>query len=130
MSIALSFQRLIGLRMRSWNRFSCSSSFTENQYFTRIMPERISISSKRGHDRMNSRYSSSVQKPMTRSTLARLYQLRSNRTISPAEGNSATYRWKYHCPRSLSVVVERVVDLADSEAKARRSGPVDDQIGL
>src|SRR6516225_8811414 len=44
---------------------------------------------------------------MTRSTLARLYQLRSNRTISPAEGNSATYRWKYHCPRSLSVGVAR-----------------------
>src|SRR6516165_595906 len=44
---------------------------------------------------------------MTRSTPARLYQLRSNRTISPAEGNSATYRWKYHCPCSLSVGVAR-----------------------
>src|SRR6476620_4714281 len=44
---------------------------------------------------------------MTRSTPARLYQLRSNKTISPAEGNSATYRWKYHCPRSLSVGVAR-----------------------
>ena len=27
---------------------------------------------------------------------ARLYQLRSNSTISPAAGSSATYRWKYH----------------------------------
>ena len=36
------------------NRFSCSSSFTENQYFTRMMPERTRISSKRGHDRRNS----------------------------------------------------------------------------
>src|SRR5215469_13080738 len=44
---------------------------------------------------------------MTRSTPARLYQLRSNRTISPADGNSATYRWKYHCPRSFSVGVAR-----------------------
>src|SRR6516162_9590946 len=33
MSIALSFQRLMGLRMRSWKRFSCSSSFTENQFY-------------------------------------------------------------------------------------------------
>ena len=30
-----SFQRLVGLRMRSWKRRSCSSSFTENQYLTR-----------------------------------------------------------------------------------------------
>ncbi len=34
--------------------------------------------------RMNSSYSASVQKPMTRSTPARLYHDRSNRTISPA----------------------------------------------
>jgi hypothetical protein len=27
-------------------------------------------------------------------------------------------------------IVERVVDLADGEPKARRAGPVDDQIGL
>ena len=46
--------------------------------------------SKRGAVRMNSWYSSSVQKPMTRSTPARLYQLRSNRTISPAAGRCAT----------------------------------------
>ena len=35
---------------------------------------------------MNSSYSASVQKPMTRSTPARLYQLRSNSTISPRVG--------------------------------------------
>jgi hypothetical protein len=34
---------------------------------------------------------------MTRSTPARLYQLRSKMTISPAAGSSAMYRWKYHC---------------------------------
>ncbi len=28
---------------------------------------------------------------------ARLYQLRSNNTISPAAGSCSTYRWKYHC---------------------------------
>ena len=32
-------------------------------------------------------YSSAVQKPITRSTPARLYHERSNRTISPAAGN-------------------------------------------
>src|SRR6478736_4885989 len=40
---------------------------------------------------------------MTRSTPARLYQLRSKRTISPAAGRCSTYRWKYHCVRCLSV---------------------------
>jgi hypothetical protein len=36
--------------------------------------------------RRNSSYSASVQKPITRSTPARLYQLRSNSTISPRVG--------------------------------------------
>ncbi len=35
---------------------------------------------------MNVWYSDSVQKPMTRSTLARLYHERSNMTISPLVG--------------------------------------------
>ena len=58
-----------------------------------------------GASRMNSRYSSSVQKPITRSTPARLYQERSNMTISPAAGRCGTYRWKYHwvCSRSLGL---------------------------
>ena len=43
-----------------------------------------------GASRMNSQYSSSVQKPMTRSTPARLYQDRSNMTISPAAGRCGT----------------------------------------
>ena len=44
----------------------------------------------------------SVQKPMTRSTLALLYQERSNSTISPAVGKCWMYRWKYHWPCSRS----------------------------
>ena len=44
-----------------------------------------------------------MQKPITRSTPARLYQLRSNSTISPAAGSCSTYRWKYHCVCSRSV---------------------------
>ena len=39
-----------------------------------------------GQARRNSQYSSSVQKPITCSTPARLYQLRSKSTISPAAG--------------------------------------------
>jgi hypothetical protein len=34
-SIGLSFQRLAGSFSRAWKRFSCSSSLTENQYFSR-----------------------------------------------------------------------------------------------
>ena len=44
-----------------------------------------------------------MQKPITHSTFERLYQLRSNRTISPAAGRCSTYRWKYHWVRSRSV---------------------------
>ena len=54
--------------MRWRKRRSCSSSLTENQYFTSMIPEWISISSNSGHECRNSRYSSSVQKPMTCST--------------------------------------------------------------
>jgi hypothetical protein len=55
-----------------------------------MIPERWMIRSNRGHVRMNSSYCASVQNPITRSTPARLYQLRSNRTISPAAGRCAT----------------------------------------
>src|ERR1700733_7021285 len=85
-SIGDNFQRLIGFSMRSLKRRSCSSSLTENQYFTNMMPDLISISSNSGHERRNSVYSSCVQKPITCSTPARLYQDRSNRTISPLPG--------------------------------------------
>src|SRR6476661_5542924 len=85
-SIGESFQRLNGLCTRSWKRFSCSSSLTENQNFTRWMPERTSISSNSGTERRNSSYSASLQKPITCSTPARLYHERSNSTISPLAG--------------------------------------------
>ena len=55
-----------------------------------MTPERTSMRSYSGHEPRNSRYSSSLQKPMTRSTPARLYQLRSKRTISPAAGRWGT----------------------------------------
>ena len=85
-SIGLSFQRFIGSFTRARKRFSCSASETENQYLIRRIPDRTSIRSNSGHERMNSWYSSSVQKPITRSTPARLYHERSNMTSSPAAG--------------------------------------------
>ena len=104
-----SFQFLARSSMRAWKRRSCSTSDTENQYFTSWIPDRSSIRSNSGTARRNSQYSASVQNPITRSTPARLYQERSNSTISPAVGRWVTYRWKYHCPRSRSVGVGRAV---------------------
>ncbi|MNW54147.1 hypothetical protein D3C74_317360 [compost metagenome] len=49
----------------------------------------MSISSKTGVWRMKRWYSWGVQKPMTFSTPALLYQERSNSTISPAAGRWA-----------------------------------------
>ena len=47
--------------------------------------------------------SSGVQNPMTRSTPARLYQLRSKMITSPAAGKCGTYRCMYICDFSRSV---------------------------
>src|SRR5512137_359562 len=82
-SIWLIFHRLVGSLILSWNRFSCSLSLIENQYFISMMPDRISILSNSGHDLRNSSYSSLVQYPITFSTPALLYQLLSNSAISP-----------------------------------------------
>src|ERR1700691_5023217 len=90
MSIGLSFQLRVGSFMRPWKRRSCSSSLTENQYLTISSPDRQSICSTSGQLRRNSWFCSSEQKPIPCSTPARLYQLRSNSTISPADGNCAT----------------------------------------
>src|SRR5438128_1632382 len=79
-SMGLSFQRLVTFFIRPWKRRSCSSSLTENQYLISRMPERTSMRSNSGQLCRNSRYSASEQKPMTCSTPARLYQLRSKRT--------------------------------------------------
>src|SRR5262249_35382863 len=85
-SMGLSFHRLSGSWMRMRNRNCCSSSLIENQYFSRMVPERTSMRSNSGTEWKNSWYCSSVQNPITRSTPARLYQLRSNRTIFSAGG--------------------------------------------
>ncbi len=104
-SVAESFHRRIGSSMRFSKRRSCSSSLTENQYLMRMSPSSMRRRSKIGHWRRNRWYSCGVQKPRTRSTPARLYQLRSKRAISPAAGSSSMYRWKYHwvCCRSVGL---------------------------
>src|SRR5215472_13310779 len=66
------------------------------------MPPSTMNSSNSGQTLRKRRYCSSVQKPMTCSTPARLYQLRSKITISPAVGRCATYRCRYNCPFSRS----------------------------
>jgi len=88
--MGLSFHCFSGSWMRPKNRLCCSSSEMENQYLMTCMPERTSIFSNSGTVRKNSSSCSSLQKPITRSTPARLYQLRSNSTISPAAGKCET----------------------------------------
>ena len=56
-----------------------------------------------GASSRNRSVSSGVQKPITRSTPARLYQLRSKITTSPAAGRCGRYRWMYICDCSRSV---------------------------
>ena len=85
-----SFQRRSGSSSRERKRRSCSSSLTENQYLISWIPSSTSSRSKIGHCWRKRRYSAGVQKPITCSTPARLYQLRSKRTISPALGRWAT----------------------------------------
>ena len=76
--------------MRMLKRKACSSSVIENQYFSTMIPERVSMRSNSGTERKNSSTSCGVQKPITRSTPARLYQERSNSTISPPAGRWLT----------------------------------------
>jgi len=85
-----SFHRFSGSAFRASNRRRCSSKLTENQYLITTIPERTSIRSNSGQLRRNSWCSGSVQKPITHSTFERLYQLRSNSTISPAAGRCST----------------------------------------
>ena len=67
------------------------------------MPDSTIASSTAGTSDRKRSDSSSVQKPMTRSTPARLYQLRSKITTSPPAGRCGMYRWMYICDFSRSV---------------------------
>src|SRR5690348_17398810 len=91
-----SFQRRIGSSRRDRNLFCCSISLTENQYLRSRMPSSTSSLSKIGHWCRNRLYSSLVQNPMTCSTPARLYQLRSNSTISRSEEHTSELQSPVH----------------------------------
>ena len=85
-SIGESFHVLRPSPMRASSRRVCSSGLTSSQYFIRMIPESIIRRSNGGTTLRKSWACASVQKPITRSTPARLYQLRSKITISPAAG--------------------------------------------
>ncbi|MNZ72510.1 hypothetical protein D3C78_908900 [compost metagenome] len=84
-----SFQILRPSSMRSARRRSCSSALTSSQYLMRMIPDSTIIFSNSGTTLRKRSACSSVQKPITRSTPARLYQLRSKITTSPAAGRWA-----------------------------------------
>ena len=67
------------------------------------MPESTIAFSTPGASSRKRRVSSGVQKPITRSTPARLYQLRSKIVTSPAAGKCEMYRWMYIWDFSRSV---------------------------
>ena len=59
------------------------------------MPESTMAFSTPGVNSRKRLVSSGVQKPITLSTPARLYQLRSKIMTSPAAGKCGRYRWMY-----------------------------------
>jgi hypothetical protein len=88
--MGLNFHCFSGCPSRSLKRRRCSAWLTLNQNLMTCTPLLTRCRSNSGAWRMKSWYSLSVQKPITRSTPARLYQLRSNSTISPKLGKCCT----------------------------------------
>jgi hypothetical protein len=85
-----SFQTLRGSSMRRSRRRVCSAGLTSSQYFSSRIPESTMAFSNDGASSRNRSVSSGLQKPITRSTPARLYQLRSKITTSPPAGKCGT----------------------------------------
>src|SRR5262249_40800090 len=94
-SMLLNFHCRRGSAMRARKRRSCSLLLTSSQNLINRMPLSTMVRSNDGHRSRNSRYCCLLQKPITCSTPARLYQLRAKMTISPAAGKCATYRCRY-----------------------------------
>src|SRR5580704_7318617 len=72
--------------MRARKRLSCSSGPTSSQNLMRMMPASVMYFSISGQMLRKRSASFSLTKPITFSTPARLYQLRSKMTISPPAG--------------------------------------------
>src|SRR6478609_11444381 len=98
-----SFQILRGSLIRLFSLLVCSSGPTSSQYLIRMIPESTIAFSTAGACSKNLVVCSGVQKPITRSTPARLYQERSKMITSPAAGKCGRYRWMYICDFSRSV---------------------------
>src|SRR5215469_7223003 len=98
-----SFQILRGSFIRLCSRRVCSPGLTSSQYFSSRIPDSVMAFSKAGTSWRNRSVSSGVQNPITRSTPARLYQLRSKIATSPAAGKCWTYRCMYIWDFSRSV---------------------------
>ncbi len=89
--------------MRRSRRRVCSPGLTSSQYFrSRMSASTMALSNSGASSRKRS-VSAGSQKPITRSTPARLYQLRSKMTTSPAAGKCWTYRCRYIWDLSRSV---------------------------
>src|SRR5215470_6790386 len=98
-----SFQIFRPSSIRDSSRRVCSSSVTSSQYLRRWTPDSTMIFSNAGTISRKALAWASVQNPITRSTPARLYQLRSKITTSPAAGRYGMYRWEYIWDFSRSV---------------------------
>src|SRR3984893_249498 len=98
-----SFQIFRPSSMRASSRLVCSSGLASSPYFSRVIPSSTMAFSTPGIICRKCLACSSVQNPITRSTPARLYQLRSKITTSPAAGRCGMYRWAYICDFSRSV---------------------------
>src|SRR5207245_2259745 len=102
-SMSESFQIFRPSSMRASSRLVCSLGPTSSQYFSRITPESTMAFSTSGVISRNCLTCSSVQNPSTRSTPARLYQLRSKITISPAAG-----RCGYSAGHTFGISLDRL----------------------
>src|SRR6478609_8478177 len=100
-----SFQILRGSPIRLSSRRVCSSALTSSQYLNRRMPDWTIAFSNGGTSSRKRSVCSGVLNPITFSTPARLYQLRSKMVTSPAAGKCGTNRWMYICDFSRSVGV-------------------------
>src|SRR5215472_798923 len=107
--MADSFQTFRGSLMRLSRRRVCSPGLTSSQYFSSKIPSSTMAFSNPGTSSRNRSVSPGLQKPITRSTPALLYQLRSKITTSPAAGKCGMYRCTYICDFSRSVGVSRAM---------------------
>src|SRR5262245_55764099 len=98
-SVGLSFHCRSGSLMRASKRRLCSASLTSSQNLASTMPTSPTYLSNSGHTLRKRWCSAFEQKPITYSTPARLYQLRSKITTSPAAGKCSmkrcTYSWDF-----------------------------------